>query len=86
VAVRAFFVLGTRESDMQWIILIKLIIDIISKLKDQASEDEIHQAVADVRSECTAAGIGDLPWDQLIPLIIEIIRLVMKSREPQAGV
>jgi hypothetical protein len=71
---------------MTWIILIKLIIDIISKLPLDAKEEDIEAAVLEVQSQATTQGIGDLPWDQLIPLIIEIIRLVMKSRDPEAGV
>lgn len=71
---------------MSWLIIIKLIIDIISKLPLDAKEDDVDALVAEVQSQAAAQGIGDLPWDELLPLIIAIIKIVLRSRDPEAGV
>lgn len=71
---------------MSWMILIKLIIDIISKLPLDAKEEDVDALVAEVQSQVATQGIGDLPWDQLLPLIVEIIKLLLRSRDPEAGV
>jgi hypothetical protein len=71
---------------MTWIILIKLIIEIISKLPLDAKEEDVDALVLEVQSQVVAQGIGDLPWEQLLPLIVEIIKLLLRSRDPEAGV
>ena len=69
---------------MTWLVIIRLIIDIISMLPKDADdatiESVVQSAVADCAGDDVAAQSDD--WQELIPHIVAIVRFLLKKFGP----
>jgi hypothetical protein len=69
---------------MNWIVIIRLILEIIAMLPKEATdadiESAVQSAVADAAGDEVAAQSDD--WQELIPHIVAIVRFLLKKFGP----
>ena len=69
---------------MNWLVLVRLILEIIAMLPKEATDAEIESvvqsAVADAAGDEVAAQSDD--WQELIPHIVAIVRFLLKKFGP----
>jgi hypothetical protein len=69
---------------MQWIIIIRMILEIIAMLPKDASDADIESvvqsAIADAAGDEVAAQSDD--WQDLIPHIVAIVKFLLKKFGP----
>ena len=69
---------------MNWLVLVRMILEIIAMLPKEATDAEIESvvqsAVADAAGDEVAAQSDD--WQELIPHIVAIVRFLLKKFGP----
>jgi hypothetical protein len=69
---------------MNWLVLVRLILEIIAMLPKEATDAEIESvvqsAVADAAGDKLAAQSDD--WQELIPHIVAIVKFLLKKFGP----
>jgi hypothetical protein len=69
---------------MNWLVLVRLVLEIIAMLPKEATDAEIESvvqsAVADAAGDEVAAQSDD--WQELIPHIVAIVRFLLKKFGP----